>query len=192
MQRPQRPRSTINDKLAWDGSPATFDTYKGNLIGHLLQVGGGYLTRADFHKEYLDSMNTYGVTDAYICGTEFCAKYQISIAQGLYDRQYLYGVLQSSLKTRTKDNVHLQQHETTQDGILVLIAWLAQYSNKGSTKIRIDELERELNSPCPSNSPGDVPAFIDSFLSKCSQLDGLYKKAESEGGEVSNMSTWQK
>ena len=84
-------RSPISDKIFWDGSRGTFDAYRGRIEGHLLQVNLGYLIQPDFLKEYLVA------GDEYLRSNEFYHMYYISAPQALYDKQYMYGALKSTL-----------------------------------------------------------------------------------------------
>ena len=130
MNAAAKPRHTLNEKVKWDGGRSTFDTYKNSIEGHLLQVGAGYLTRNDFQLAYEELGENYFSTEA------FYTKFRVSTPQAHLDRQYLYGILKSSLKV--KSNVYLHRFDSTKDGIKVWIAWVDTYTNKGSNKLRID------------------------------------------------------
>ena len=99
------------------------------------------------------------------------------------DREHLYGALQSSLDTITKQNEFLSKYNNSKDGILVWLSWVQQYSNHGSTSLRIGQIERFFHKPFDSTDPAKVPVYIDEFISKSNELKQLYRKAEDEGEE---------
>lgn len=78
------------DKQNWDGMNTTFRIFKRALEGHLLQVGAGYLTNPTFLGIYLELKDECFKSDV------FWKMFKIPVAQALYDRQYLYGILMSS------------------------------------------------------------------------------------------------
>ena len=46
-------KSSISEKVQWDGQCLTFRPYKLAITGHLLQNGGDYLVDHKFHERYL-------------------------------------------------------------------------------------------------------------------------------------------
>ena len=95
MNTAAKPRHTLSDKIKWDGGQAFFDDYKNSIEGHLLQAGGGYLMRTDFHCKYEEHGAALFATE------EFYRTFHVSTPQAHLDCQYFYGILKSSLKAKS-------------------------------------------------------------------------------------------
>ncbi len=67
-----------------------------------------------------------------------------------YDSEYLYGLLKSATKTKTKPIIMKQRH--TRDGLTVWLAFYKTYAYGGSAKIRSKELEEQLLQPYSPNA----------------------------------------
>jgi len=174
------------DKIKWNGAPTTFDEYHKSVEGHMLQTGLGYMLKKDFQQQYTLQW------DKYLTSLEFCEANFVSASQALYDKVYLYGALLSSLSTASKSNRYLSTHDQDKDGITVWIEWVKAYSNKGSTRIRIDELETNMHIRYAGADPAGVSLFIDEFVTMCIELEGLYVDTVSSGITVSNICDSQK
>jgi hypothetical protein len=100
------------EKVSWNGLSSTFMNFQQAVEGHLLQVGAGYLTQSTF-------LGIYKQTGAECFKSDlFYKMYKIPVAQALYDRSYLYGILVSA----TSNMLHktIIKYKEEQDGIL---AW---------------------------------------------------------------------
>jgi len=111
MNKAAKGRSPINIQDKWDGSLESFDKYKAKIEGHLLQVGAGYLINPEFIESY------YREGNSFFSSEEFYNNYKVSTPQAINDREYLYGVLQSS--TNVQSNFALTKHARTKDSIKV-------------------------------------------------------------------------
>ena len=58
------------------------------LEGHLRQVNGSYMVNPEF-------LNKYNQDHSYINTREFYQTYRVNVNQARYDRQYLFGILQT-------------------------------------------------------------------------------------------------
>ena len=52
-------RRAMNDKIKWDGSLGTFESFMNKVEGHMNQTGLGYLNTTTFMKEYLLGGNSF-------------------------------------------------------------------------------------------------------------------------------------
>jgi len=116
MNKAAKGRSPINIQDKWDGSLESFDVYKAKIEGHLLQVGAGYLINPEFIESY------YKEGNSFLNSEEFYYRYKVSTPQAINDREYLYGMLQSS--TNVQSNFALTKHARTKDGIKVWDKWM--------------------------------------------------------------------
>jgi hypothetical protein len=182
--RVAKARSTMNQKITWDGHRQTFDAYKNQVEGHLLQVGAGYLT----NQSFLDAYAKEG--PGFFHDPRFYEDFGISIPQARWDKEYLYGILKSSLKCHS--NPHLTQHNSSKDGIRVWIAYVLEYSNNGSNAVRIRQLESQLLVPYNSRQHKDVPSYVDDFQTVISELEGLYLEEQHAGRPSGSLSDTQK
>ena len=62
------------------------------LEGHLCQVNGSYMITQEF-------LMTYQKDCSYINTKDFYSKYRVNVNQAQYDRQYLFGILQTVTRT---------------------------------------------------------------------------------------------
>ena len=81
-----RPR--FSEKVIWDGRRTTFKPLMELLEGHLRQINGSYMITQDF-------LTAYQADRSYINTKAFYSKYQVNVNQARYDRQYLFGILQT-------------------------------------------------------------------------------------------------
>jgi len=149
------------DKIKWNGAPTTFDEYRKSVEGHMLQTGLGYMLKKDFQQQYAIQR------DKYLTSLEFCEANFVSASQALYDKVYLYGALLSSLSTASKSNRYLSTHDQDKDGITVWMEWVKAYSNKGSTRIQIDELKRNISIACNMLKHA-VSSMVCNLMNACS------------------------
>ena len=91
---------------------STFRPFKRELEGHLLQVGAGYL----FNPTFLTMYKELG--SEVFKSNEFWNMFKIPLAQAVYDRHYLFGILLSA--TANFQHKIILKYEESQDGIL---AW---------------------------------------------------------------------
>ena len=78
----------FSEKVIWDGRRTTFKPLMELLEGHLRQVNGSYMITQEF-------LNTYQKDCSYINTKCFYSKYQVNANEARYDRQYLFGILQT-------------------------------------------------------------------------------------------------
>ena len=69
---------------------STFRPFRRELEGHLLQVGAGYLINSAFLDMYKELGTEVFKSD------DFWKMFRIPLAQAIYDRQYLFGILLSA------------------------------------------------------------------------------------------------
>ena len=84
--KPAKCRAKV-DTIKWDGLSHSFRSFKRAIEGHLIQVGAGYLTQPQFVETYKETGKDFLISSA------FWSLYKVSMAQALYDREYLYGIL---------------------------------------------------------------------------------------------------
>jgi hypothetical protein len=163
-------RSSLSEKILWDGQCSTFRPYKLAITGHLLQVGAGYLVDSNFHQSY----TTYAkVGDDYLESEAFRVKYpDISLAQARLDRTYLYGMLISSNRKDGERKIILK-YEHNQDGIAAWIEFIRDYDNNGSEDIRANKLERLILDQYSHKYPGGFLKYIDTLQAHFNELDTL-------------------
>ena len=81
-----RPR--FSEKIIWDGRRTTFKPLMELLEGHLRQINGSYMIDPEFLQRYATSGD-------YLRSRSFRTTYQVTHPQARYDRQYLFGILQT-------------------------------------------------------------------------------------------------
>ena len=169
--RTPKPRSSLSEKVKWDGGYSSFHRYKKQILGHLHQSGASYLGVESFQTRYL--RNERNGEMCYIYTQSFKETYGISVAQAEMDRNWLYGMLLSSNSHEGAETKNLTKHEATCDGILAWIDFLKDYNNNGSDDIRAQVLEERLKEPFTDKHPDGLLRYMDRFVATVNEIQVL-------------------
>ena len=165
-----RSRSLLNDKIQWDGQYSSFRTYKLAIMGHLLQVGAGYMVNPTFHESYLQ----YADAEAdYLESEDFKLTYpEIPLLQAKLDRAYLYGMLISSNR-KDGERKFILKYERIQDRLMAWIEFLKDYDNLGSSEVRSAKLESKIHIKYTYEYPGGLLNYLDTLQANLNELNNL-------------------
>ena len=83
------------------------------------------------------------------------------MAQAIYDRQYLTGILLSA--TVNVQHKTILKHEETQDGILAWYEFKQDFEYDGCQELRLEQLELLAQKPFSNKEPGGMASYIDKF-----------------------------
>ncbi len=161
-------RGTLSEKVKWNCQRSTFDIFKNSVIGHLLQVGAGYMVDKWFIANYREQ------GEQLFSSKEFWDRYMISPAQARHDKGFLFGLLTSACKET--ENKTLIKFEDSRDGILAWHEFVDENSNNGSTELRVEQLERSLFTAFNPRHPDGVAGYVDKFQTILAKLEGCYAK----------------
>src|SRR5687768_8856548 len=163
-------RSSISEKIQWDGQCSSFRPYKLAVIGHLLQNGGSYLVDHAFHISYIKYAK---LGEDYLESEDFRVTYpDTTVQQARNDRLYFYGVLVSSNRKDGERKI-LLKYKPTQDGIAAWIKFLRDYDNNGSEEVRASKLEGLISIKYSYKYPGGFLKYIDTLQANLNELDIL-------------------
>jgi hypothetical protein len=169
---PLKTRRQFNETFSWNGNRARFWEYRQAIMGHLLQVGAGYLLDNDFLTEYEIHRASHQHME-YLTSEAFWSKHGVPFAQAQYDRQYLYGILLSL--TRKIDNKVILANEKDLDGILAWIQMRRNYDYGGSIQLRVEVIDVEVRKPY-FNSPGGLSEHIERHQTLMAELNIIAPK----------------
>jgi hypothetical protein len=161
-------RAKISDKVTWKGSRSEFRVLEKFIEGHLSQVGANYITS----RSFLESYNELG--DDYLVSDSFWAKYRVSKNQALWDKGYMFGILQTV--TRHFEEKICNRYRDSQDGFAAWSEFRKEYSNNGSDELRVEELETKIQTKFDTGKFKSFVQYIDSFESNGFQLMELSPK----------------
>ena len=82
-------RAKFSEKLIWDGRRTAFKALSNLIMGHLHQVNASYMVNPSFLQKYSSKGSRY------LKSSRFKRRFGISYEQALYDRKYLFGILQT-------------------------------------------------------------------------------------------------
>ena len=135
-------RSVISSKLVWSGDLEKFTTYKKIITGHCRQSGAGYIVQSKFLDLYEQDKDN--ILDHYKT---------ITPEQLEYDKEWLYGMLESSMRGHF-GMTQLMKHEEDKDGVMVWIELLDTCDKGGNKEIRIEKLEQIIPTQYNRNYKG--------------------------------------
>ena len=90
----------------------------------------------------------------------------------MYDKTWLYGILQSTNRTNGDKKV-LYHHKSNQNGILAWSDFLQEYDNNGSEVLRAEELASLVLQTYHTGYPGGISTFIDHLQANHAELSVL-------------------
>jgi hypothetical protein len=166
--KPAKSRAKISDKVTWKGSRSEFRVLEKFIEGHLSQVGANYITSRTFLEAYAE------LGDEYLRSDVFWTKYQVSTNQALWDKGYMFGILQTV--TRHFEEKICNRYRDTQDGFAAWFEFRKEYSNNGSDELRVEELETKIQAKFETNKFTSFVQYIDLFESNGFQLMELSPK----------------
>ena len=156
-------RGHLAQRVQWDGNPTTFEVYELKIKSHYYQVGAGYLFLDNFQQAYQ--------LEGVACQTKF-SHLVSSQAQLMDDSQHLYGALLGSA-TDGAIGQFLLKHSSPPDGLSVWIDICASQKINGSQEVKIDSLEKIVNTPFVSTYKGGLIQYVQDIANSFAKLEQL-------------------
>ena len=161
-------RAKFSEKIIWDGRRTAFTALSNLIMGHLHQVNASYMVNPSFLKRYINEGSKY------LKSPKFTSRFGVNYNQALYDRKYLFGILQTVTRAGGAGYKHVLKHLKRTDGFKAWKDMANDAAYDGSKNVKISKLKAIIHKPYSTNIQGGLVAFVDTFQTSIEELGTLH------------------